>query len=187
MNKCHVFCWSIPLLATILPLYQCTIGPLESPNHQWCTLLARERTSNFDLIMWNFLGFWIWLLFAIFLIIYWMIRFFYKAYFSRSHYGIYLSIYLSLYLISINPSIYQSINSDELIREVVKKIRLYPISMSICWIIAFFSMGPWYSTTSGTTHRLVGLSMTLGMCLCIYVSICLCIYESMCLCIYVSI
>lgn len=130
--QARVLCWTLPLIITLLPLSTSNYGS-GTPDAQWCLVVSRGNNPVDILIFWSYASFFFWLFLSIFLMTLWgwIIHF--------QHGGSVLS---------------------PLIKQTYRKVWLYPVAMTVCWLLNYFlvNVDPEQAST-----LLVGLSMLFGI------------------------
>lgn len=104
-----VVCQIFPFVTTILPLTTQTYGNMDDENKGWCFFSNRPNSPAWGLLFWRILGFYLWLWISIALTIFFL-----------------LSIFRHMSHMNISQTVFRS----------VKRMALYPITFTICWIPA---------------------------------------------------
>lgn len=132
MWQAYILCWIWPAILALLPL---TTDKYSSgdPAVQWCLIVPRKDTPTGMTTFWAFASFFGWLFLCVALMSYWAILIRFRYWYSILH---------------------------EVVRKTYEKVWLYPVAMSLCWILNFLAVNipptnqdPW----------VVGLSMLFGV------------------------
>ena len=118
----HMICWILPLILTLIPLSTSSYG-LEDDNWGWCYLISKPGFSNEWLLLWSFIGFymWVWLCIAAIALLFCLVihrlrrQNSFSLLFSENLYrlGLYPLVFIICWGIPSFISIYRLIRHDE--------------------------------------------------------------------------
>jgi hypothetical protein len=140
MWKSNLICWGLPLILSLLPLTTNNYGSPD-PDVSWCLIVARDgHTKAWETTFWAYIAFYIWIFVCTLVMSAMGIRMY-----MESH-----SIYFK--------------GSTELtarVRNIVNRIRLYPVAMLFCWLPTYLSLAVLH-LDHHDTPVVFGIAMILG-------------------------
>jgi hypothetical protein len=131
----HVVCWGLPIVITFIPLSQVSFGS-NGGQH-----LCFFEDSNFQsMVLWRWLGFYIWIMLGVIIIIVLFINMFGKK--------------------------TNMITEKAFLRKLFHKLKYYPATIVICWLpVAVFDSVPdnsdWFYTSTNSLSCFHGTSLAI--------------------------
>lgn len=106
----HLACWTIPLLATLLPLSTSTYGPGDDTISNWCVIRMTTSSAPWSDKLWIILGFYLWIWLAVSACIYFLAMVAWRF----NNMGD-----------SLAPAVLSSLH----------KLSFYPLIIFVCWLL----------------------------------------------------
>jgi hypothetical protein len=118
----HLICWGLPVIVTFIPLSEVSFGSKGGQN-----LCFFETPDFFKLVLWRWIGFYVWIMLGVVIIIFLFINMFCKK--------------------------TNMITEKAFLKKLFHKLKYYPVTIVVCWLpVAVFDSVPdnsaWFYTST---------------------------------------